>query len=129
MTWPLIFSLGIEIFFVHKDFKWTNSAKSNAGVICSILGLRKIKDSPKYIFSEGVRNSVKNINAYLVNGKNTIVIKRTKPLAQIPKMTSGNKPLDGGNLILSSSEASDLMREFPSFWGYCSKYISNILRR
>ncbi|MGB1241758.1 MAG: class I SAM-dependent DNA methyltransferase, partial [Chitinophagales bacterium] len=125
MTWPLIFDLGIEIFFVHKDFKWSNNAKSNAGVICSIIGLRKTNSEPKYIFKNGIRNAVKNINAYLINGKSTIVNKRTKPLSDIPKMTSGNKPLDGGNLILGKDDVKKLLFEFPESRQLIKKFIGS----
>ena len=40
ILWPKIFDLGVEIGFAHKSFKWTNNAKGNAGVICSIIGIR-----------------------------------------------------------------------------------------
>jgi N-6 DNA Methylase len=38
--WPRIYDLGIEIFFAHRDFQWSNNAANNAAVICSIIGLR-----------------------------------------------------------------------------------------
>ncbi|QVY66876.1 DNA methyltransferase [Polaribacter sp. Q13] len=125
MTWPLIFNLGLEIFFVHKDFKWSNSAKSNAGVICSIIGLRRINNKPKFIYTDGVKTLVKNINAYLANGTNTIVNKRTKPLSSISKMTSGNKPLDGGNLILDENEVKTLLTESPESKILIRKFIGS----
>ena len=113
MTWPLIFQLGLEIFFAHKDFKWTNNAKSNAGVICSVIGVRNKSKQPKYIYINSVRNCVNNINAYLVNASDTIVMKSNKPLFSLPKMTSGNKPLDGGNLVLSELEKTSLLDKYP----------------
>ena len=125
MTWPLIFSQKLEIFFAHKDFKWTNSAKGNAGVICSIIGIRKEQNQPKFIYYNGLRTRVENINAYLINGRNTIVNKRSKPLSRINKMTSGNKPLDGGNLILSSDEKDDLVEKFPESIKFLRKFIGS----
>ncbi|GAF05566.1 hypothetical protein JCM21142_104306 [Saccharicrinis fermentans DSM 9555 = JCM 21142] len=85
MTWPHIFNMGIEIYFTHKDFVWTNSAKNKAGVICSIIGLRGKNNEPKYIFNNGIQSNVNNINAYLANARNTIVYKRSKPLATLLK--------------------------------------------
>ena len=42
LLWPLILQSGnIEIFFAVPNFKWTNNAKGNAGVTCSIIGLQK----------------------------------------------------------------------------------------
>jgi hypothetical protein len=125
MTWPLIFSKGIEIFFAHKDFKWSNNATKNAGVICSIIGLQQNSSSPKYLFYGGVRHEVKNINAYLVNGANVIVESRSKPLSSISKMTSGNKPLDGGNLLLTTEEAKKLIFDFPKSKQLIRKFIGS----
>ncbi len=39
LLWPQIFNAGVEIRFAHTSFKWTNNAKSNAAVICVIIGL------------------------------------------------------------------------------------------
>ena len=125
MTWPLIFNLDLEIFFTHKDFKWANSAKNNAGVICSIIGIRKIKSEPKYIFIDNLRNSVSNINAYLINAQNTIVNQSSKPISDLPKMTSGNKPLDGGNLILSEEEKNELVKLNPEAIPLLRKFIGS----
>ncbi|MER1959811.1 class I SAM-dependent DNA methyltransferase, partial [Proteus vulgaris] len=36
LLWPLIYQNNVDIHFAHKAFKWTNSAKSNAGVTCII---------------------------------------------------------------------------------------------
>ncbi|WP_167598702.1 class I SAM-dependent DNA methyltransferase [Leeuwenhoekiella sp. ZYFB001] len=125
MIWPLIFNKGLEIFFAHKDFKWTNNAKGNAGVICSIIGIRKVSNKPKYLFSNEIKKLAQNINAYLVDGKNIIVFKSTKPISQLPKMTSGNKPLDGGNLILDHNEKEQLLFEAPNSEIFIRKFIGS----
>jgi hypothetical protein len=126
MTWPHIFNLGLEISFAHKSFKWENSAKGNAGVICSIIGIRSISGRPKYLFVKAVRAKVENINAYLVNSTNTIVFKRTKALSPLlPKMTTGNKPLDGGNLVLKTEEKNSLLHEYPEAEPLVRKFIGS----
>ncbi|TXI27899.1 MAG: hypothetical protein E6Q69_17290 [Aquipseudomonas alcaligenes] len=45
------------------------------------------------------------INAYLVAGANVVVEAETNPVSTISPMTNGNKPVDGGHLIFSLSEA------------------------
>ena len=125
MIWPLIFNKGLEIFFAHKDFKWTNNAKGNAGVICSIIGIRKNSNKPKYLFSNGIKTIAQNINAYLVDSINIIVYKSTKPISQLPKMTSGNKPLDGGNLILDDKEKEEMLIEAPNSEPFIRKFIGS----
>ena len=104
LLWPFIFSQKNEIFFCHLSFKWTNNAKGNAGVSVAIIGLQKESVCDKLIFSNGVKIKTKNINAYLAPSKNIFVTKRNTSIANLPKMISGNKPVDGGNLILSEDE-------------------------
>jgi 5-methylcytosine-specific restriction endonuclease McrA len=41
-----------EIYFGYKSFKWKNNAKNNAGVSCTIIGLRSISKSNKYYIEE-----------------------------------------------------------------------------
>lgn len=113
ILWPRLFDIGLEIFFAHKEFPWSNNAKHKAGVICSIVGLRNISNSPKYIIEESVSSSVSNINAYLVNGGNTIVERRQKPLASVSKISTGNIPYDGGNLILEENQKQDILEQYP----------------
>lgn len=125
MTWPLIFDLGHEIFFAIKDFKWSNSAKSKAAVICSIIGVSPKSNRDKYLYINQIRKKVNNINAYLINGSNTIVTKRSSPLSLLPKMTSGNKPLDGGNLVLSTEEANELSLKSPDAKAFLKRFIGS----
>jgi type I restriction-modification system DNA methylase subunit len=115
LLWPHILEpMGNEIFFAVKDFKWTNNAKKNAGVTCSIIGLRKNTVSgEKNIFHNGIKKKIENINAYLVNADNIIVNKRIDPISNIPKMISGNMALDYGHLMLSEKERNKIIEDYP----------------
>jgi type I restriction-modification system DNA methylase subunit len=113
LLWPHIFNKGLEIGFAHQSFKWTNNAKGNAGVTCVIIGVRNKNNEASTIFRHGVAQSVKVINAYLTAGSEVIVQKRSVPLSRIPKMSYGNKPVDGGHLILSDAEKESLLAAFP----------------
>lgn len=104
ILWTYILDEVIEIDFAHKSFKWQNNAKDNAGVTVVIIGLRNISNKPKYLYSDNIKQEVKNINAYLVNNENIIVHKRSKPISNMPKMLLGNMPKDDGNFILSNEE-------------------------
>lgn len=57
---------------------------------------------------ETVAKDADNVNAYLVAGHNVIVEKATKPLDTLSTMSFGNKPVDGGNLLLSTDEVESL---------------------
>ena len=52
--------------------------------------------------------TAKNINPYLVISHDVIVNKQTRPLSELHPMDYGNKPTDGGHLILDSNELSNL---------------------
>jgi type II restriction/modification system DNA methylase subunit YeeA len=118
LIWPHIISKGIEIDFAHQSFKWTNNAKGNAGVTVIIVGLRNISNEPKYLFTDNFRKSAKNINPYLLDGSNTVVSARSKPLSNFPEMKFGNMPNDGGGLIFTEEEYNQLVKQFPKAKSY-----------
>ena len=120
MLWPYILENELEIEFCHQPFKWTNNAKSNAGVTCIIVGIRNISSKPKHIYEENYNTVVRNINPYLAPSSNIIVSRRSRPFIDVPKMDLGNMPIDGGNLILSPTEKDELVKKYPE--------ISKILR-
>ena len=113
LIWPNIFTLGIEIDFAYSSFKWTNNAKGNAGVTVIIVGLRNLSIYPKYLFNAEFRKEAKNINPYLIDSSNIIIYGRSKPLSKFPNMKKGNMPNDGGHLILSEREKSELLGNSP----------------
>jgi hypothetical protein len=55
-----------------------------------------------------VVREVENINAYLVSGPNVVVEKSPRPISGLDQMDFGNKPVDGGNLLLSNDEVDAL---------------------
>lgn len=114
LLWPHLFKLGVEIGFAHQSFKWTNNAKGNAGVICTVIGLRSKSANMKLIYKDETVQKTKNITPYLTKGQSLIINKRSKTLSSFPKMTYGNKAVDGGFLILSTNEKDELLSDFPS---------------
>ncbi|MBL4711050.1 MAG: class I SAM-dependent DNA methyltransferase, partial [Gammaproteobacteria bacterium] len=127
LLWPHILSKGIEIGFAHRSFKWNNSAKSNAAVICIIVGIRNVTESQKYIFESHSKLLVKNINPYLLNGPNIIVCKRNKPLSNINHMIRGDMPIDGGNLIISTIEEKfNLIQDNPQIEIFIREFVGAV---
>jgi len=121
ILWPIIFRLGREISFAHTSFKWNNLASNNAGVTVVIVGLSEKGANTKRLFSEGpdgasIEKISRNINAYLIDGMGVIVQKANKPLCDLPEMKFGNKPVDGGFLLLTRPEleALDLSKDAQS---------------
>lgn len=110
LLWPEIYKRSVDICFAHQSFKWSNNARSNAGVTCIIIGLQH-KDviKTKTLINNLSKSVVKNINSYLIDSSNVIVAKRRVPLSKLPKISDGSGALDGGNLILSSEEKAQLI--------------------
>jgi hypothetical protein len=58
---------------------------------------------------------VTQINPYLVDAPTLLIQKRSTPLSNdVPKMVYGNKPVDGGNLLLAPEEKQALLAIEPS---------------
>lgn len=104
VLWNQLIENTREIYFTYQSFKWTNNAKSNAGVSVVIIGLRNKCNGPKYIWNGTVVVNVNNINPYLVEGKNIIVSRKSKSISGLPKMIKGSIPADGGHLILNEND-------------------------
>ena len=113
LLWPNIFDLGIEIGYAYTSFKWTNNAKNNAAVIVVIIGLQNACTKSKTLYNSDGAVSCGLINAYLLNAPNVIVSRRAKSLSGLQKMVFGNKPTDGGFLILEPQEREDLVASYP----------------
>lgn len=126
LLWHHIFNKNLEIGFAHTSFKWKNNAKANAGVTVIIVGLRNsFNKTQKVLFTKNRKIFANNINAYLSNGKDIIIEKRNTPLSIIPNMVYGNKPVDGGNLLLTPTEKEELLRQYPSSIKFLKKILGS----
>jgi hypothetical protein len=120
----------IKIHFAHRTFKWSNEAKGNAAVYCVIIGFANFDTNNKVIFEyldikgEPELIKAKNINPYLVDAKDLLINKSSIPICKVPKMSFGNMPLDGGNLILSEEEKFDFLQKEPKAVKYILPLIS-----
>ena len=113
MLWSKIFPMNLEIFFCYQPFKWSNHAKNNAGVTVTIIGIRTIDNQPKKYYSNDLVSKVDSINGYLTQGGDSVIGRRAKPISNLPRMDLGNMPIDGGNLILSTTEKDALVSQYP----------------
>ena len=125
MLWPLIFDLGNIITFAHTSFLWSNLASHKAAVTCVIIGLSTRAPSQRKLFSAEDVRIVPNISPYLVGAESVIVCKRTSVLSEIGAMQSGNKPTDGGHLILSDDERIQLSGAFPDTLAFVKRYVGS----
>jgi hypothetical protein len=110
---------GIKIHFAHRTFKWSNEAKGNAAVYCVIVGFASYDSNNKHIYEyedikgEAHEIKAKNINPYLVDAKDLLIDKNSNPICNVPKMSFGNMPLDGGNLLFTDDEKNEFLKKEP----------------
>ena len=105
--------LNIKINYAYKSFIWDSEASSKAHVHCVIIGFAAFDRKEKYLYQNGRRIGAKNINAYLIDAPNIIVDSRNKPLCNVSKMVYGNKPADGGNLIIENDDYEAFIAKEP----------------
>ena len=121
---PLYDCFGIHIDFAHRTFRWDSEASSKAHVHCVIVGFSAAANqAPKRIYAMERYQEAENINAYLLDAPDTFVGSRNTPLCSIPKMIYGNKPVDGGNLIIEQSELGDFISKEPKAKAYIKQLI------
>jgi hypothetical protein len=126
----MLYKYNIKIHFAHRTFKWSNEAKGNAAVYCVIIGFANFDTNNKTIYEyediigDPHELKVKNINPYLVDAKDILIEKKSNPICNVPKMSFGNMPLDGGNLLLSDDEKRDFLLKEPNAEKFIKPLIS-----
>ena len=110
----------IAIRFAYQTFAWKNEAKGNAAVHVVVIGFdrqsigkRVVLENESILKESFQGRSVSSINGYLIDSTVLALPKRTNPICDVPKMSFGNMPNDGGNLLLSVVEREKLLREEP----------------
>lgn len=113
LIWPRIFQNRQEIVFAHDSFLWGNQATRNAQVTCVIAGVSAKSTDVKVIYSKDAKRTVETISPYLTSGSDTIVVKYSRPISDVSEMFGGNIPRDQGNLLLTPTEARELIEFHP----------------
>ena len=130
---PLFERFGIEINFAYKTFRWDSESTQKAHVHCVIIGFSCHTDSENLRFSnekriynsDGTEIVAKNINPYLVEAENIFLESRTTPICKVPQMSSGGKPVEGGNLIFTEEEKIDFLKKEPKAEKYFRKFMGS----
>jgi len=130
MFWRDVISGGTRIFFAHTSFKWHNLAANNAGVTVVVIGLSVKNENTAKLFAvtdsgEVTQTVTPNINAYLTAGPDICVEAQSKPTSDVPVMYWGNKPVDGGHLLMSFDEARTIRSNQPETMPYLHPYFGS----
>ena len=120
---------GWRIKFAHRSFRWTSEATGQAAVHCVIIGFTKNKgksrlfDYPTLASQPVEKSDVTNISPYLFDGPSILVTQSTKPISpQMGEVIYGNKPTDGGWLIVSPEDV-EAVRSDPIATRFVKRYI------
>ena len=126
VLWTKLLAEGIIINFAHRTFVWSSEAKAKAAVHCIIIGFAGFSRQTKVLFDGIQKRTAQNINPYLLDGENIIVFAQRKPFADVPAMVYGNKPADGGNLIIENDEYEDFIAKEPKAQKYIHRYVGAV---
>ncbi len=113
--WPYLLEKNVEIQFAYRTFIWESEASDQAAVHCVIIGFSCYHTSDaKIIFDTSTKRVAQKINGYLLDAPNVFIESRGKQLNKgLPEMSKGSQPTDGGFLILSPEEKSDMLSNYP----------------
>ena len=122
---PLFEIFGIHIDFAYRTFKWSNEARGKAAVHCVIIGFSTTGDRERVIYDGGERVTAKNISPYLVDGPVVFVESRKTPLCDVPLLITGNRPADGGHLIIEDDDLADFIKADPLSKKYIRQFMGS----
>jgi hypothetical protein len=124
LIWKPLFEDGLHFDFAYRTFRWDSEAKSKAHVHCVIIGFSHANSvKEKFIFEGETRNSVSNINGYLLDAASIFIEKRIKPISNVPQISLGGQAIDDGNLILTEEEKDELIAKEPKAEKFIRPYM------
>lgn len=131
---PLFEQFDIKIDFAYRAFRWDSESEHKAHVHYVIIGFSNNKTNiieKQILFGENQSIKASNISPYIIDSNNVWIESRNKPLCDVPFMTTGNRPADGGYLIIEADEYDDFIKRDPKSIKYIKKltgaeeYINN----
>ncbi|NLT10719.1 MAG: class I SAM-dependent DNA methyltransferase [Ruminococcus sp.] len=124
---PLFTEHNLEIQYAYRTFYWDSEATQKAHVHCVIIGFTCYhSDIQKTIFDGGKQSLVDHINGYLIGAPDLFIQSRGNPLnPNMPSMSKGSQPTDGGNLLLSTEEREELIAHYPDAAAFIKRYMGS----
>ncbi len=123
---PLKDLFNIKIDFAYRTFRWDSEASIKAHVHCVIVGFScedKKDKKDRLLFENDEVIKAKNINGYLIDAPDIYIESRNNAISDIPQMVYGNKPVDGGNLIIEAKDYEDFIKKEPNALPYIKQLL------
>ena len=144
--WKDLFADGLKFDFAYRTFRWDSEANIKAHVHCVIIGfsckqtdllspnglhekqrtsldVSKSACYKKIFLNESQFIEAKNINGYLLDADSIFIESRSKPLCNVPLISKGCQPTDGGNLIIEEKDYDEFIKKEPN----AKKFIKNLV--
>jgi hypothetical protein len=129
VLWNELLRLGVKIHFAHRTFRWSNEARGMAAVHCVIIGFALHDVSRKTIYDYPDVNgaphelAVGNINPYLVDAMDVLLLKRQTPICPAPSINYGSMAIDDGHLILDEADYKSILKDYPTSSTWIRPYV------
>ena len=124
---PLYERFGIHIDFAHRTFRWDSEASIKAHVHCVIVGFSVAPNTKqKQLYTSERMQLVENINAYLLDAPDVFIDNRNRAICNVPAMTTGNRPADGGHLIIEAEDYDAFVASEPRAVPYIKKLVGAV---
>lgn len=130
---PLVERFGLKIDFAWRTFRWDSESFEKAHVHCVIVGFhcgdegtKGTRGTQATIFDGDRVMPAKHINGYLMDGPDVWIESRTKPICEVPKMTAGNRPADGGHLIIEADDYASFIKAEPNALPYIKRLLGSV---
>ena len=119
----------IKIHFAHRTFAWQSDARGKAHVHVVIIGFGAFDCATKRIYDYGTGGTqvtvsqASNISPYLIECADVALPIRRTPLCDVPPIVYGNKPADGGFLIIENEDHDAFVRDNPTAAPYLLPFL------
>jgi hypothetical protein len=129
VMWPELFNrFHLKIHFAHRTFNWQSEARGKAHVHCVIIGFAcfppEMCEITDYEDPEHPTTfRVSNISPYLIEGSDFALPIRRQPICRVPPIVNGNKPADGGFLIVEENDYPAFIEENPTVVPYLRRFV------
>ncbi|HEY3788680.1 MAG TPA: DNA methyltransferase, partial [Urbifossiella sp.] len=131
VLWGELFRRGIQIVFAHRTFAWQSEARGKAHVHVVVISFSENAPPQRWIYDydsgpeQTVAVRAANISPYLVEGPNTAIVNRSKPLCDVPPIGIGNKPIDGGYYLFTEEERDEFLKLEPKAKKWFRRWIGS----